>query len=430
MASKGNRLRGTAILLFGSALLLGVLLPAFCAAQEAEKPSPVAGAELEADPHGVIEVLPAAAGAHWVWISDRLLRHSLLFDGDTGRMLGGVDVTAMLSGRGPVFSRSREELYVVEEVYSRGHRGERRDFVTIYDAKTLAVTGEIEIPPKVAQVSHGMGLVALLDEDRFLLAFNQTPGSSVSVIDLENRTMVGEIDVAGCALVYPTGPASFGSLCGDGRALKVRLKEDGTLGSMSHSETIFDVVKDPLSEKGVRYGDRWLFTSFAGWLHEIDFSADAPALKERWSLFSDDERAGAWRVGGIQHLAVHEASRSLYSIVHSGGGRGTHKDPGGEIWVYDMRGQERLARFDVPNLLVPFLRPFVGTEPGGLMEAALGAVLPHMGIHSLVVTQDASPVLFLRHGEIGAVAVVDAFSGAHLRDIEETGLAGGSLMVP
>lgn len=389
-----------------------------------------AAAELEADPHGVIEVVPEQVGDHWVWVSDRLFRHSLLFDGDTGRMLGGVDVNAMLSGRGPVVSRIRSELYVVEDVYSRGHRGERRDFVTIYDARTLAVTGEVEIPPKVAQVGHGMGLVALLDEDRFLLTFNQTPGSSVTVVDLEKRSVVGEIDIAGCALVYPTGRVTFGSLCGDGRALQVRLNEDGTLDEMFHSETIFDVVKDPLIEKGIRYGNRWLFSSFEGWLHEIDFSSDIPVLQARWSLFSADERASAWKVGGVQHLAVHEATRSLYSIVHSAGGRGTHKDAGSEVWVYDLRSQKRLARFDAPNLLLPFLRPYLETEAGGLVESALSLVMPNLGIHSVVVTQDASPVLFVRNSELGAIAVVDAFSGRRLRDIEETGLSGGSLLIP
>ena len=53
-----------------------------------------------------------------------------------------------------------------------------------------------------------------------------------------------------------------------------------------------------------------------------------------------------------------------------------------------------------------------------------------MGVHSIAVTRDDAPLLFYRHADLGAVGVLDALSGAHLRDIEETGLSGTLLVLP
>ena len=60
----------------------------------------------------------------------------------------------------------------------------------------------------------------------------------------------------------------------------------------------------------------------------------------RFNLISDEERAESWRIGGVQHLALHERSGELFSIVHKGGA-GTHKDPGSDIWVYELAGKKR-----------------------------------------------------------------------------------------
>ena len=64
----------------------------------------VARADVEPDEHGQIAVLPAASGAHWLWVPDRILRHATLFDGDTGRALGTLDGSFSLSGPAPLFS--------------------------------------------------------------------------------------------------------------------------------------------------------------------------------------------------------------------------------------------------------------------------------------------------------------------------------------
>jgi hypothetical protein len=150
-----------------------------------------------------------------------------LFDGDTGSRSARVDGTFSLSGPSPLVSPKRGEIYVVDQVYARGHRGERSDYVTIYDAKTLAVLGDVEIPPRSSSIGHGYATAAVLDDERFLVVFNQDPSNSVSIVDLESRSFVDEIVIGGCALVYPTGGSRFGTLCGNGSALQVELDATG-----------------------------------------------------------------------------------------------------------------------------------------------------------------------------------------------------------
>jgi hypothetical protein len=182
----------------------------------------------------------------------------------------------------------------------------------------------------------------------------------------------------------------------------------------------------------VRSGKRWLFASFEGHLHDVDFSGDTPKLADRWSLFTEEERAESWRIGGVQHLALHERSGELYSIVHKGGA-GTHKDPGVDIWVYDLAARKRVRAIKAPGLTLAFVRPLLGIERESVwfrVLAYLESVFGGPGVHSVVVTQDAEPLLFVRHAELGAVGVIDARTGVTLREIEEVGVSGANMAVP
>ena len=388
-----------------------------------------AAAQVPAERVGDVAKIPSEMGAHWIWASDQVLGRSALFDADSGRMLGMVDGGEGVTPLRPLISRARHEVYVVETVYSRGHRGTRTDLVTIYDASTLDVKGEVVIPPERADNGNGAWTSALLDGDRFLVVFNQSPGMSVTVVDLEQRRVAGKLATGGCALVLPVGPRRFGMLCGDGTALAVELDDAGREKDRSRSGVFFDPTRDPLTEKGVRNGHVWLFASFEGQLQPIDFAATPPAPAQPWPLFDAAEQSAGWRIGGIEHLALHEKSGRLYSVVHQGG-PGTHKDAGPEVWVYDVAQKKCVQRIEVGNLTAAFLRPQLGIEPGGVVDWLLKHVLPNPGADAVAVTQDETPLLFAGERQSGAVGVYDARSGAHLRDIEEVGIGGGLLVVP
>jgi hypothetical protein len=243
------------------------------------------------------------------------------------------------------------------------------------------------------------------------------------------RRVASELETPGCSLIYPAGPRRFAMLCGDGSLLQISLDERGAESARWKGEPFFDPEKDPLTEKAARRGRVWYFASFDGFVRAIDFSADVPRIAEPWSLFSDAERAESWKSGGTQHLALHEASGRLYALVHRGGEHG-HKDPGTEIWVYDVEKRERVQQIAVGNLMASFLGAQMGLDPNGFGGYLLDALVPSVGADSIAVTQDAEPRLFTVSREAGAIGVHDALSGTWLRNLNDVGLAPGVLSAP
>jgi methylamine dehydrogenase heavy chain len=340
---------------------------------------------------------------------------------------GGQDLSPVL----PLTSAARREVYVASTYYDRRSHGARTDALVIYDASTLAPVAEVVLPPKKASNGNGVALGALLDDGRFVVVFNQTPATSVSVVDVVERRFVGEIETAGCALVYPAGPRRFGMLCVDGTALAIALDESGAEAARAASAKFFDAAKDPVTEKGVRLGDgRWLFASFDGMAHEVDFAANgAPAAKEPWSLFTDAERADDWRIGGHLHLGFHAPTGQLYSLVHQGE-PDTHKKAGTELWVYDVAKRAKQRVIELPNLSASALRSLADVEAGGIVDWMLQTFVPSAGVESVLVTPDDEPLLVLSNDEAPVLAVLDATSGELLREIEEPGLSIGMLVAP
>jgi methylamine dehydrogenase heavy chain len=382
----------------------------------------------DAERIGNVATLPPI-GDHWVWVPDRLLEHSLLYDGDSGKVLGTVDSNASITPKVPLVARTRGEIYSVDIDYARGRRGARTDFVTIYDATTLHVAGEVLLSHPTSESNSSVAHTALLDGDRFLVVFSQFPATLASVVDLEERRVVGEVSIAGCAGLYAAGRLRFATLCGDGSVVMAELDERGALRRTARSERFFDVVEDPVSMAGARHGSKWVFVSFAGFVHGVDFSGTSPRAESPWSLVDDGERGDEWRPGGLQQVTLHQATQQLYVVMHQGGA-GTHKDPGPEIWAYDLARRTRVERIQVPNLAADFLGPLLGLESGGLSHRLLSWATPNPGVHAIAVTQDDRPLLFARNADLGVVAVLDPTTGEHLRNLEEAGLAGPTLGVP
>jgi methylamine dehydrogenase heavy chain len=380
--NSSNRLvvRGTAALVGGfAAMLVGI----------------VSAAEVRPDPL-IRQDLRAGSRDHWVWVNDIVFHHmadgkSYLLDGDGGQMLG------MLStgyGFGGVVVPRDGSLVLSPEIYfSRGTRGTRTDVVTVYDGRTLDPVGEIAIPPKRASTIPTSNSAVLTDDERFLLVYNFTPAQSVTVVDMHGRKLVGEVDTPGCALVYPTGPRSFFSLCGDGTALVIRLDDSGQAVERGRTDKLFDVERDPVLERSVRDGDIWLFTSFAGDVVPVRTVNGRTFAGERWPLTTAGERQENWKPGGMQHLAVHVTGRRLYTLMHQGG-VDTHKDPGSEVWVYDLDKRIRTQRI--------------------VLEGPLT---------SIVVTADAKPLLFGVFIGAPELRVFDALTGRPLRTISEVGFS-------
>jgi methylamine dehydrogenase heavy chain len=367
------------------------------------------------DVAGRSEVLPAQPGRGWVFVGPSLV------DVVEDRFLGVVGV----SDGGPVghafaFSPDKRFIFTVESFYTRGYRGERTDTVTVFDATTLGVVGEAVIPPKSAQMLARDGAIALSDDYRFLAVFNLTPATSISIVDVESRTFVGEVSTPGCSLVYAAGERRYVSLCANGAVLTVTLDQDGNELSKVRTERFFDPQTDPVTEAAVRYRDQWLFVSIDGTVHPLDVSGDEPRFQSTWSLLTDADRADRWRVAGTQHLAVHQASGRLYSLVRQS--EEPLDDPKGmdgqEIWVYDLRTQRRIERWEArPESAEP------GHDDGG-DGGGIGATSGD-GVSGIIVTQGGDPLL-VAAGSVG-ISVRDAVSGKYIRERLENAPAAGRL---
>jgi methylamine dehydrogenase heavy chain len=411
----------------GRILLVGVTLAVLGAV--------AARADDVAEPVGQVVTLPDQPRPHWFWLGDVLLHRTALFDGDSGQLLG--TIAAGSPGVGfaiyPLFAPDRSKIYIPESYFSRGVRGERSDVVTVYDAKTLMPQSEIAIPPKRAEYFPGVAPNALSDDGRFIAVFNATPAQSLSIVDVQAQQTTAELQTPGCSLVYAAGARRFFMLCADGTALVVTLDESGQQLSAARTARFFDAEKDPVFESAGRSGNVWTFASFEGQVHTIDVSGDTAVFGEPWSLFGDAERKEQWRLGGGQPLALQAKTGRLFVLVHQGG-VDTHKNAGSEIWVYDVARHQRALRIPVINPLASFLRGQmrIGHERtrDRIVSWLLDHVLPNLGAESVLVTQDADPVLVVMAMVPPAVTIHDASTGALLREVAEPGLSGSVLVAP
>ena len=192
------------------------------------------------------------------------------------------------------FAPDFSAIYVPEIYYSRGTRGERTDIVAIYDTTHLENIGEVIIPPKRATGMPHRAYQGISDDGRFVYVANMTPATSVSVVDVTERRFVGEIEIAGCNLIYPTGNRSFATLCGDGTLGLIELDEQGNVKSKTHSAKFFDPDKDPPEEKASRHGDTWLFFRSTVTIHPVKFGVakSKSANVGRCSLTRSGRRTG------------------------------------------------------------------------------------------------------------------------------------------
>ena len=353
-----------------------------------------------AEPAASVVTLPQPTPPHWVWINDFVFPHmvsgkAMLVDGDAGRFAGALD-TGFGSMR-LVPSLDGKVLYSPETYFSRGTRGERTDVISLYDTAHLSFISEIQIPAKRSSNLPMMANAQLTDDGRFLLVYNFNPGQSITVVDTHTRKFAGEIESSGCALIYPTGNRSFFSICADGALLNTVLDDTGKAKSSDRTdEPVFDVDKDPVTEKAVRVGDTWYFVSFSGLIYPVKNGTVQPA----WSLLSAQEKAAKWRPGGLQQLAVHTPTNRLYSIMHQGG-LYTHKDPGREVWVYDLNKRTRVQKISMQH------------DAG-----------------SIQVSRDAKPLMFSIFIESSVLDIYDAISGKFLRSVTDVGTTPTVLVSP
>lgn len=358
------------------------------------------GAELPvAEEHTTI-TLPGPS-PHWAYILDPVFPHLVatkvwIVNGDS------LDVIGMANGgytANMAMAPNSSAFYVAETYWSRGTRGERTDVVTTFDAQSLDPTGEVVLPEGRFLVVPKKYMGALSRDGRYMLSFNMDPATTVSVVDVEAQSYEGEIEIPGCALIYPHGETRFSSLCADGSMLTVDFA-DVENPEVARSEPFFDAENDPVFEHpGFSQREQMAyFVSYGGMVYPVDFSGDAPEFGEPWSLVAEEEK-GTWWPAGWQIASYNPPSGRLFVQMHEAD-RWSHKEASEEIWVFDVESEERVHRLELET-----------------------------PAWSSMVTQDDEPLLFVIDGG-GTTSVYDATSFEHKGDVAETGISPHVIVVP
>ena len=358
---------------------------------------------LPAEDVSKIETLPADYPPSWVLVHD--FHFNSIID---GRIAIVDTANPQLPFKGQVraaqfanmlYAPDKREIYTSETFYSRLTRGERTDAITIWDTATLLPKGEILLPGGKRQQSVTYtGTFQFTNDHKWALVANFTPAQSVTVVDLEGRKVLGDIDLPGCTHIYPTGKRGFSSLCADGSMISLVLAADGTVASSKVIENAHDIDTQPLFGMPAMVGRTAWFVSYTGQLRGYDLSGDvARVLPGAADVGEAEGGAPEWRPGGWQVIAS-DAAGLLYVLMSPNGREGSHKDGGTEVWVIDPLANRQLRRIDL----------------GGLAS-------------SITVTREASPALIVARPD-GQIDVFSAQDGSLLRQLGATAAFNPTVM--
>ncbi|WP_164156930.1 amine dehydrogenase large subunit [Sandarakinorhabdus rubra] len=381
-----------------TALVLSLLLGA--SAVSAQSPPP----PLPEEALPSVGRLPADYPASWVLVHD--FRFLSILDGrvavvdtaDGVRPLKGLVRAAQFASM--QYSRGRREIFTAETFYSRLTRGERTDAITIWDTATLEPKGEIVLPGgKRQQTVSYVGQFQLINGDRWALVTNFTPAQSVTVVDLDARRVLGEVDLPGCAHVFATGPRGFSSFCADGSMISVQLDDKGAVVSSATLARVQDLDNQPLFGNPAMVGRTAWFVSYKGQLKGFDLSGPVARPLTPASVGTAPGGAPEWRPGGWQVMAS-DAAGLLYVLMSPAGREGSHKDGGTEVWVVDPVRNQQLRRIDLKGVA-----------------------------GSITVTREATPHLVVARAD-GQIDLFDAASGQLVRQLGATAAMSPLIMVP
>lgn len=346
-------------LMIGSAAIAGASL--FSTAQ----------AELPVEPTPSVETLPAEYPDGFVFVVD-----GNFWGIESGKVVVADVGHATKHHRGAVgaaqfgnfaAAQTRAELYVVETFYERGHRGARTDVLTIYDKATLNQIGEIALPGgKRAQTLTERGTFQLSADERFAFVFNFTPASSVTVVDLEKRRVVSDVDIPGCTHAFALKAGGFASLCGNGAVVSTKLDANGKQVGQSMSAPFNDIDNEPMFTRPAVIDGVGYFPTYHGKIQEIDFNgaeavpgdawpiedivAEAPR-KKSWrdripGMSRKGVATGQWLPSGWQLMTSDDAGR-IYVLMRQTETIDDHDTGGNQVWVIDPKSRKVLNKIDL-----------------------------------------------------------------------------------
>jgi methylamine dehydrogenase heavy chain len=325
------------------------------------------------------------------WFISTSWEGAYIYDGTTGEMQGMLSLSPHTPAVQP--NPARKEFYAAESYYSRGVHGDRTDLLTIYDYENLSPVAEVEIPQKITILPFRT-YIQLMGDGRHVAIFNMTPAASVTIVDVVDRSLVGEISTPGCALIMAVGNNDFLMICGDGTIQLVQLDDDGNESNRARSREFFSVEDDPVFDHPVPFNGGWLLVSHHGQVFHVTVDGDDIDISRPWSMITEEDAEESWRPGGDQLKSVHEGTGLMYILMHQGG-EYTHHEAGSEVWVVNLPAKRRIGRLELPVVAA-----------------------------NIMVTQEQEPKLIVSDEE-GGLHVYDALQLKLDRTIEDPGPAAG-----
>ncbi|WP_323991015.1 amine dehydrogenase large subunit [Nguyenibacter sp. L1] len=317
---------------------------------------------LQTEESDIVKLSPG--GPHRVLIEDAVYRHNkdgrvYVVDLDTGRLLGMVQAAYNANVAADPAGRS---FYVAETTWERGNRGKRHDMLVAYDPLTLLPTMDLDLSSR-ALITPKKPDLAVSADGHYIYVYDTSPTNSVHVVDAAKKTEIQTVDVPGCGLIFPWGPAGFTSVCGDGSLANVQLDAAGK-PTLTHTASFFVPDRDPVYEHSpqVAAGGHAWFISYSGLVYDARLGAQT-SVAAPWSIQAaaglkpaSDARAPfdvAWRPGGWQLAAVRARDSHLFILMHKGT-FWTHKDPGTELWELDLPSHKLVRRIHLakPSTMV------------------------------------------------------------------------------
>ncbi|MFN8752452.1 MAG: amine dehydrogenase large subunit [Betaproteobacteria bacterium] len=241
----------------------------------------------------------------------------------------------------------QSEIYVFDTYWDKGFRGRRSDFITTYDSQDLTIKSDTDLPKGRFLVVPKKQNADASPDGKWLFSYNLAPATTVSVIDAKTKKYAGEVEIAGCGLIFPGRGNRFSSVCSDG-TLATAQWDDKFKSTVTRQGPFFDSENDPVFEHAGfdRRQGKVHFITYDGNVIPVDIAQDKPAIGTKWSLLGAEDAKEEWRPGGWQLAAVHRATQRLFVLMHKGP-KWTHKQAGEEVWVFDLNSRKRVQRIEL-----------------------------------------------------------------------------------
>lgn len=293
----------------------------------------------------------------------------------------------------PVAAEDGSFFAQASTVYSRIARGERTDYIEVFDPVTFRPTADIELP-KDARFLIGtyQWMNSVTPDNKNYLFYQFSPAPAVGLVNLETKEFERMLDVPDCYHVFPASPTVFYMNCRDGSLARVDFANGET--NVTNSE-VFHTEDELLINHpafSLRSG-RLVWPTYTGKIFQADLTEEKATFREPFEALTEEERAADWRPGGWQQTAYHRPSDTIYLLVDQRD-QWRHKTASRFVLAINASTGERIAKHEL------------GHE-----------------IDSISVSQDDNPLLYALSTGDKTLYVHDAASGEELRSVDQLGRA-------